>query len=63
MEWTVARFPNGSWTTGGKPTDMDYVGCEVFVIDSADRASATKKAQAMRSRQRKKDGLIPVTPK
>ena len=60
MKWTVARFPNGNWTTGGKPTDKDYENCEVFVVDAADRKSATKKAQAKRSRQRKADGLLPA---
>lgn len=51
MKWTVARFPNGNWSTGGTPTD--YANCEVFVVDAADRKSATQKAQAKRSRQRK----------
>lgn len=62
MNWTVARFPNGTWTctTGGKPTDMDYVGCEVFVVDAANRQQATKKAQAKRSRQRRAAANSPL---
>lgn len=59
MRWTVARFPNGDWTTGGKPTDADYANCEVFVVDADSREKATKKAQAKRSRQRRADGLLP----
>lgn len=59
MKWTVARFPNGNWTTGGKPTDKDYENCEVFVVEADSRASATKKAQAKRRRQRRADGLLP----
>lgn len=53
MEWTVARFKNGSWTTGGNPSDSDYADCEVFVIEAPDRKTATKKAQATRSKQRR----------
>lgn len=60
MKWTVARFPNGSWTTGGKPNSEDYENCEVFVIEADSREHATKKAQAKRSRQRKRDGLLPA---
>lgn len=37
MKWTVARFPDGSWTTGGKPNDPDYANCEVFEVDANDR--------------------------
>jgi len=60
MKWTVARFPNGSWSTGGKPNSVDYENCEVFVVEAESRESATKKAQAKRSRQRKRDGLLPA---
>jgi len=59
MLWTVARFPNGEWTTGGKPKDPDYANCEVFVVDADTREKAKKKAQAKRTRQRRADGLIP----
>jgi hypothetical protein len=59
MKWTVARFPNGSWTTGGKPSSKDYENCEVFVVEAESRESATKKAQAKRSRQRRSDWLLP----
>lgn len=51
--WTVVRFPNGSWSTGGKPTDPDYAQCEVWQIPAASREAATKKAQARRSRARR----------
>lgn len=47
--WTVARFPNGFWSTGGKPTDPDYAECEVFTILATSREQAKKRAQARRS--------------
>lgn len=50
MKWTVARFPDGSWTTGGKPNDPDYANCEVFEVDAKDRDTAKRKAQARRQR-------------
>lgn len=49
--WTVARFPDGSWSYGGKPTDPEYAGCEVFRISAVDGMAAKKKAQAKRSRE------------
>ncbi len=55
--WTVARFPNGFWSTGGKPTDPDYAQCEVFTISATSRDEAKKKAQARRSYNRSKARL------
>lgn len=52
--WTVARFPNGFWSTGGKPTDPDYAECEVFAILATSREQAKKKAQARRSTSMRK---------
>lgn len=51
--WTVARFPNGSWSTGGKPTDPEYALCEVFQVRANSREKAKRLAQNLRSRQRK----------
>ncbi len=48
--WTVARFPDGSWTTGGLPTDPAYAGCEVYRVHASDRTKAKRKAQAQRAR-------------
>lgn len=53
--WTVVRFPNGSWSYGGKPTSPDYELCEVFQIEAASGTAAVKKAQAKRSRQKRKE--------
>lgn len=50
IQWTVARFPNGSWSTGGSPSDPDYSKCEVFEVMARSRDEAKKKAQAKRSR-------------
>lgn len=60
MKWTVARFPNGSWSSGGKPDSKEYQSCEVFVVDADSREKATKKGQSQRSRQRRRDGLLPA---
>jgi hypothetical protein len=57
--WTVARFPVGSWTTGGKPSDEDYKHCEVYEIDADSREKATKKAKAIRVRLVKKNLALP----
>lgn len=54
MLWTVARFPNGSWSYGGKPIDSDYAECEVWQIEANDHRAAVKKAQAKRSREQQK---------
>ncbi|KVD92936.1 hypothetical protein WS63_07835 [Burkholderia stagnalis] len=51
--WTVVRFPNGSWSYGGKPTDPDYAQCEVWQIKAESSKDAIKKAQAKRSRSKK----------
>lgn len=59
MNWTVARFPNGSWTTGGKVSSPDYQDCEVFSIDAPDRETAIRRAQSKRTRQRRADGHLP----
>lgn len=47
--WTVARFPNGSWSTGGTPDSPGYDDCEIWQIEATTREAATKKAQAHRS--------------
>ncbi|WP_258570023.1 hypothetical protein [Burkholderia sp. MBR-1] len=52
--WTVVRFPNGSWSYGGKPTAPDYAQCEVWQIEAESAKDAVKKAQAKRIRERKK---------
>jgi hypothetical protein len=54
MLWTVARFPDGSWSTGGKPNDPDYAKCEVWQIEAPSRDEAKKKAQAKRARAQAK---------
>lgn len=30
--WTVARFPSGAWSFGGKPDDPAYSECEIWQI-------------------------------
>lgn len=53
--WTVVRFPNGSWSYGGKPTAPDYAECEVWQIEALSGTAAVKKAQAKRRRQKRKE--------
>lgn len=48
--WTVVRFPNGSWSTGGTPDSPGYEDCEIWQIEASTREAATKKAQARRAR-------------
>lgn len=52
--WTVARFPNGSWDTGGPPDDPCYSECEVFQVDASSREQAKKLAQAQRRKNQRK---------
>lgn len=47
--WTVLRFPNGSWSYGGKPTDPDYENSEVFRIQAETSKAAIKAAQSKRA--------------
>lgn len=54
MAWTVVRFPNGSWSYGGKPTDPDYAECEVWTVEASNGPRAVKKAQAKRSAANRK---------
>lgn len=53
MLWTVVRFPNGSWSYGGKPSDPDYAKCEIWQIEAKVGSIAVKKAQAKRSRNKR----------
>jgi hypothetical protein len=59
MLWTVARFPNGSWTSGGKPDAPDYAECEVWQIEADHRDQAVKKAKAKRAYAQSKKNKEP----
>lgn len=58
----VVRFPNGSWSHGGKETDPDYDHCDKFWIES-DKSSrieprlAIKTAQARYKAKKRKEEL------
>ncbi|SBW84439.1 hypothetical protein PVE_R2G0412 [Pseudomonas veronii 1YdBTEX2] len=67
--WTVVRFPNGSWSYGGSPSDPDYSECEIYSIDAVSPEAAVKSAQSKRSssvrkakRQAEKDASRPAAP-
>ncbi len=47
-KWTVVRFPDGSWSTGGNPDDPDFARCEVYQVEAAGRDEAEKLAKAER---------------
>ncbi|MCD1619179.1 hypothetical protein K7H20_14000 [Salipiger manganoxidans] len=46
--WTVARFPNGSWSYGGPPDSPEYAECEVWRIVADNPRAAVKEAQRQR---------------
>lgn len=54
--WTVARWPDGTWDTGGEPSDYDD-SCEVYIIEGTDRAVVKRKAQGCRNKLRSQDRL------
>ncbi|MPQ69456.1 hypothetical protein GC387_22880 [Pseudomonas sp. MWU12-2323] len=56
---TVVRFPNGSWSTGGRVSDPDYEECEVYVVPYDSDAAAKKQAQAVRRRYVNKGLALP----
>ncbi|MBF5006892.1 hypothetical protein [Diaphorobacter caeni] len=49
QQWTVARFPNGSWTVGGAPDSQRLKDCEVFQVWASSRQQAKDKAQLRRN--------------
>lgn len=52
--WTAARFPDGSWSTGGKINDPAYAECTVYQVEARSHDEAKKKGQAKhRSAMRK----------
>lgn len=53
---TVARFPNGSWTTGGKPDDPAYAECSVYQVIASDDKEAKRKAQYLHRKAQKAKG-------
>ncbi|CEK42733.1 hypothetical protein MF6394_01730 [Pseudomonas sp. MF6394] len=67
--WTVVRFPNGSWSYGGSPSDPDYSECDIYSIEAVSPEAAVKSAQSKRSaslrkakRQADKDASPPAAP-
>lgn len=57
---TVARYPAGTWDTGGKISDHAYECCEVYQILATDRDQAKKKAQSVRSGLVRKGNTLPT---
>lgn len=44
--WTAARFPDGSWTAGGRADDPDYACCSVYRVLAETLQEAKRKGQA-----------------
>ncbi len=51
--WTVVRFPNGSWSYGGRPDSPEYAQCEVWEIEAETPTYAINKAQGHWRRKQK----------
>lgn len=62
--WTVVRFPDGSWSYGGRPDSPDYAEAEVWRILSSNAKDAVKKAQGQRRNmiRRQKREAATLTP-
>lgn len=58
--WTVARFPAGEWSVGGKLTDPDYSHCELYQMRAENAEAAKKKAQSVRAQLVKKGTPLPT---
>lgn len=58
--WTVARYPVGTWDTGGKTSDPAYESCEVYQVLAESRDQAKKKAQSTRSSLVRKGSPLPT---
>lgn len=57
--FTVVRFPNGSWSSGGPVSSPDYERCEVYVVPAQPEAAARKQAQAARRKLTKSGADMP----
>ena len=51
-EWTVVRFPDGSWSGGGSPDSPEYVQARVFVVEAPSYEAAVREAKREHKRQR-----------
>jgi len=51
--WTVVRFPDGSWSSGGTADDPEFAACEVYRIQAGSREEAERKAKAARRKKAK----------
>ena len=63
--WTVARFPDGSWTYGGPPDSPDYTEAEIWRVPAYSAKFAVKYAQGQRRsmiRRQKREAERAATP-
>lgn len=58
--WTVARFPIGEWTGGGRVSDPTYEACEVYRVPAMSLDQAKKKAQAVRRKLVRNGSPLPT---
>lgn len=54
VEWTVARYPDGTWDSGGCPDSPDYAHCEVFQVIASGRDEAERLGKAQYRKQLRK---------
>lgn len=52
--WIVARFPDGSWSSGGRASSPEYANCEIFRVLATGRDDAEKKAKAEHRKAKRK---------
>lgn len=57
--WVVVRFPDGSWSSGGKASSPEYECCEVYKVPAAGREEAEKRAKAIRKQLIRKKSELP----
>lgn len=51
--WTVVRFPDGSWSYGGRLDSPDYALCEKWSTFAVDGKTAVKLTQRRRQNESK----------
>lgn len=56
--WTVVRFPDGSWSYGGRLDSPEYALCEKWSTFAVDGKTAVKLTQRRRQNERKRAARI-----
>jgi len=51
--WTVVRFPDGSWSYGGRQNSPEYENCEKWSTFATDGKTAIKLTQRRRQNEKR----------